>query len=211
MIAARSASRPITRCGMGNIDAALMEQVMAPKDAEGAVQLSIEAGWNQTIDDWRFMLAHGRGLGVRGSEEQWIGSSVTLPLGDNLSWISMVLVARQYRRRGIGTRLLRRCIDAVRSSGAVAGLDATELGRPVYLRLGFRDLYSISRWRLSNRSGAAAPSADRLIRPVVPADLPSLVSFDTARSGMQREPVLRYLCAQSPQRAFVAESGGLIA
>jgi GNAT superfamily N-acetyltransferase len=66
---------------------------------------------------------------------------LVLPLGDKLAWISMVLVTKARRRGGVGTGLLKRCIAEVQRSGAVAGLDATEQGRPIYLPLGFRDLY----------------------------------------------------------------------
>jgi GNAT superfamily N-acetyltransferase len=121
----------------------------------------------------------------------------------------MVLVAKIWRRRGIGTRLLRRCIEQVRSGGAVAGLDATELGRPVYLPLGFRDLYAISRWRLDRGiNPSRRPAA--CLRPIEATDLPALAAFDELRSGMEREAVLRYLAAAAPNQAFLAEADGRV-
>ena len=107
--------------------------------------LSIEAGWNQTVDDWRFMLGAGRAFGCRAADGRWEASALVLPVGRKVAWISMVLVTERRRRAGLGRTLLRRCIEEVRSDGAVAGLDATELGRPVYLPLGFRDLFEIGR------------------------------------------------------------------
>ncbi len=107
--------------------------------------LSIEAGWNQNVADWKFMLGAGHGFGLR-TDGKWEASSLVLPLGDRLAWISMVLVTKARRRGGVGTGLLKRCIAEVQASDAVAGLDATEQGRPIYLPLGFRDLYKISRW-----------------------------------------------------------------
>src|SRR5437764_7725940 len=102
---------------MGNTDEALIEERLAPGDAEAALALSMEAGWNQTAEDWRFMLREGQGVGVRAASGRLIGSSLALPLGAQLSWISMVLVAKDSRRRGIGTRLLRRSTAAVRRTG----------------------------------------------------------------------------------------------
>jgi len=196
---------------MGAIDGELLEAPLTPADGEGALPLSAEAGWNQTAADWAFMLREGRGIGVRDGAGRWIGSALALPLGAELSWISMVLVAKDARRRGIGTRLLRRAIDEVRDAGRIAGLDATELGRPVYLPLGFRDLYTVSRLRL----GAPAPSepapAGCTIRPLVAADLPGIVAFDRPRSGMQRSHVLAYLLQQATEGAFVAKVDGGVA
>jgi ribosomal protein S18 acetylase RimI-like enzyme len=188
----------------------LAEEPLTAADAEGALPLSAEAGWNQTAEDWRFMLREGRGIGVRAGG-RWAGSALALPLAPALSWISMVLVAKDARRRGIGTRLLRRAIEMVRDAGRVAGLDATELGRPVYLPLGFRDLYAISRLRLDGAVPVENPPAGCWIRPLVRADLPALAAFDERRSAMQRRAVLAYLLQQAPSAAFVAGAEGRIA
>ena len=193
---------------MGAIESGLAWEPLTAADAEGALPLSAEAGWNQTAPDWAFMLREGRGIGVRDGAGRWVGSALALPLGERLSWIGMVLVAKHARRRGIGTRLLRRTIDEVRDAGRIAGLDATELGRPVYLPLGFRDLYTISRLRIETPAPAASTPAGRTIRPLVAADLPALAAFDAPRSGMRRSHVLAYLFREAPERALIAEAGG---
>jgi len=36
-------------------------------ESEAVWPLSIEAGWNQNVADWRFMLGAGHGFGLRGS------------------------------------------------------------------------------------------------------------------------------------------------
>jgi GNAT superfamily N-acetyltransferase len=193
---------------MGAIESGLAWEPLTAADAEGALPLSAEAGWNQTAADWAFMLREGRGIGVRDGAGRWVGSALALPLGERLSWIGMVLVAKHARRRGIGTRLLRRTIDEVRDAGRIAGLDATELGRPVYLPLGFRDLYTISRLRIETPAPAASTPAGCTIRPLVAADLPALAAFDAPRSGMRRSHVLAYLFREAPERALIAEAGG---
>src|SRR6185437_8271932 len=90
-------------------------------ESEAVWPLSIEAGWNQNVADWRFMLGAGRGFGCTGPDGAWQASSLVLPLGQKLAWISMVLVTRQRRRGGLGTGLLKRCIDEVRAADVVAG------------------------------------------------------------------------------------------
>jgi len=168
--------------------------------------LSIEAGWNQNVTDWRFMLSAGRGFGCRGADGTWEASSLVLPLGQRLAWISMVLVTKARRRGGLGTGLLKRCIEEVTASGAVAGLDATEQGRPIYLQLGFHDLYTISRWHLDNMAKAAVPPPHGItLRPAGIADLPRLALYDRPFSGMERPAVLAHLASRQPTRAWVAE------
>jgi GNAT superfamily N-acetyltransferase len=178
---------------------------IAADQCEAVWPLSIEAGWNQNVADWRFMLGAGRGFGCRGADGKWQASSLVLPLGDRLAWISMVLVTEALRRGGVGTSLLKRCLAEVKESGAVAGLDATEQGRPIYLPLGFHDLYRISRWHFD---GAKAETSKVALRPMVSSDLAAIVAYDCALSGMERPALLRHLASRQPKAAWVAEAGG---
>lgn len=174
---------------------------IGPEDCEGVWPLSIEAGWNQNLADWRFMLGAGRGFGCTDAEGRWQASSLVLPLGQRLAWISMVLVTRERRRGGLGTMLLKHCIGEVQAAGAVAGLDATEQGRPIYLPLGFRDLYPIARWHFDGVKEAPSLPA----RPVAVADLPRLALYDRPLTGMERPALLAHLALRQPARAWLAE------
>lgn len=179
---------------------------IGPDQNEAVWPLSIEAGWNQNATDWRFMLGAGRGFGFRGADGRWDASSLVLPLGPKLAWISMVLVTRPCRRGGLGTTLLKRCIEDVRKAGAVAGLDATEQGRPLYLTLGFHDLYRIARWHLDKATEVVAPPLGVRIRAVASADLPGIALYDRPRSGMDRPAILAHLAGRQPGLAWVAEN-----
>jgi GNAT superfamily N-acetyltransferase len=179
---------------------------LTPADALGVLPLSIAAGWNQVAADWRLMLHLGRAFGIRDARE-WIGSALALPLGPAVWWISMVLVREGRRRQGHGTRLLMRCIAEVEASGAAVGLDATALGRPLYLSLGFRDCCGVSRWHGAAPPAAAAPAPGVGVRPVTGADLVRIAEYDAARSGFLRGAVLTDLCARAPALAHVAHAG----
>jgi hypothetical protein len=182
-------------------------EVIGADQCEAVWPLSVEAGWNQSVADWRFMLSAGRGFGCRGEDGKWEASSLVLPLGDELAWISMVLVTNTRRRGGLGTGLLNRCIAEVQASGAIAGLDATENGRPIYLPLGFRDLYKISRWHFDRAK--EAPSSITL-RRLAPSDLPAVIAYDCALSSMERPALLKHLAGRQPNAAWVAESAGRV-
>ncbi len=184
---------------------ASIEQI-DPGEAEAVWPLSIEAGWNQNVADWRFMLGAGRGFGLRNAAGVWEASSLVLPLGQQLAWISMVLVTQARRRGGVGTELLKRCIAEVQANDAVAGLDATEQGRPIYLPLGFRDLYRVSRWHLDVAKDVVAPPSGIAVRPFAIADLPKLATYDRPLSGMERPTLLAHLATRQPGLAWVAET-----
>lgn len=188
---------------MANTD--LTVERIGPEHADGVWPLSIEAGWNQNLQDWRFMLANGRGYGVA-LQGRWQASALVLPLGPKMCWISMVLVTKELRRGGVGTGLLKKCIADVQAQGAVAGLDATEQGRPIYLPLGFRDLYRISRWHLDKVSGDAVAVPEGVhLRHFVPSDMAGIQDYDRKHSAMERSALLAHLGARLPSVAWVAE------
>lgn len=110
-----------------------------------AVLLSDAAGWNQTEADWAVFVRHGTVFGVT-SGERLVATAAVLPYGADFGWIAMVLVADEFRRRGIATRLVADCVALLRDAGRVAVLDATEHGAPVYEALGFRTLGGLTRW-----------------------------------------------------------------
>ncbi len=50
------------------------------EQADAVWPLSIEAGWNQNLADWRFMLGAGRGFGCVGPDGRWQASSLVTSL-----------------------------------------------------------------------------------------------------------------------------------
>jgi GNAT superfamily N-acetyltransferase len=185
---------------------------LQPHDVDGVWPLSVEAGWNQVAADWQLMIASGSAFGIQDAAGRWIASALALPLGPQVSWISMVLVTKPERRQGHGTRLLQRCIAAIEATGGAMGLDATEFGRPVYLPLGFRDLYAISRWSVPTAAAMrVAPPPGIAIRPASSDDLERIADYDRRCSGFERRAILDNLLARAPHLASVAEraDGGL--
>lgn len=186
--------------------AALPILKLRPADAEAVWPLSIEAGWNQVAADWRLMIRAGSAFGIRDAAGAWVASALALPLGPAISWISMVLVTRPERGKGHGTRLLRRCIAEIEATGAAMGLDATEFGRPIYLPLGFRDVYPLSRWSADRGARTQmAPPPGVSVRAARADDLARMADYDATRSGLQRAAVLGDLLARAPGVAHVAE------
>jgi len=179
---------------------------LRPSDAADLCPLSIEAGWNQVAADWHLMLTLGRGYGVRGADGRWIASALALPVGPDIRWLSMVLVSPPMRGQGLGRRLLAHCLAEVEASGGAAGLDATELGRPVYLPLGFRDLYPLSRWHARNAVRQAFPPPVGIdIRPARAEDLKPICAYDAPRSGLARAPILSHLLRRAGGLARIAQ------
>jgi GNAT superfamily N-acetyltransferase len=178
-------------------------------DIPAAMALVAEAGWNQTAADWRIFLELGEATALTDPSGRVVATAATLPHGAGFGWISMVLVTTAWRRRGLARWLLGRGIEALAAAGRVPLLDATPAGRAVYLGLGFRDAWGLT--RLVRRGGEPAmltPSRDVTVRALAEADWPALAALDRGVFGGERTALLKRLAARLPQAALVAERRG---
>lgn len=129
-------------------------------DVTGAQSLSTEAGWNQTADDWRMLI----GLSPQGCigieiDGEIASSAVLTCYGAQLAWIGMVLTRIKYRGRGYAMRLLKECLRLADELGVESvKLDATNLGQPLYEKLGFRAEQPVERWWRAGLQDATASS-----------------------------------------------------
>jgi ribosomal protein S18 acetylase RimI-like enzyme len=187
---------------------------LSPSELDDVAALVREARWNQLAADWQVFLAHGRVYALVTPEGRIVATTATLPYGGRFAWISMVLVAGEYRRRGLATQLMRRAMDELAAAGLVPVLDATPDGRAVYRRLGFTDSWGFARLIRRERQAAAAPFAAPTgvtIRAVTDADWPALCAYDAATFGAERGAVLAGLRGRLPSAELVAERADRVA
>ena len=121
--------------------------LLRPEHAADAIRLSTEAGWNQTVDDWRVMLRDGQGWGRFTQAGQLVATTLLLPYAQRLAWLAMVLVAERHRHQGVASALMKEALQRSDELGFTAGLDATPDGRRVYRTHGFKDLFGLQRFQ----------------------------------------------------------------
>ncbi len=120
-------------------------------DIPAALELSTEAGWNQTAEDWRTLVE----LAPQGcfaiEADGGLASTATLfGYGQRLAWIGMVLTRKAFQGRGFARRLLSATLGLADDLGIeTVKLDATEQGEALYEKLGFRAEQPIERWASS--------------------------------------------------------------
>jgi GNAT superfamily N-acetyltransferase len=186
---------------------------LSPSELDDVDALVREARWNQITADWQMFLAHGHVHALVTPEGRIVATTATLPYGGRFAWISMVLVAGEYRRRGLATQLMRRAMDELAAASVVPALDATPDGRAVYRRLGFTDSWGFARLIRRERQGAPAfvAPAGVTIRAVTDADWPALCAYDGAAFGAERGAVLAGLRGRLPSAELVAERADRVA
>ena len=85
-------------------DAAVTVEILAaltPVTQSMLDQLVVQSGWNQTPQDWAIFSREGSLCAVRDARGHIIASGAVLPLGEQVAWISMILVAPEARGRAI--------------------------------------------------------------------------------------------------------------
>jgi predicted N-acetyltransferase YhbS len=129
----------------------------------------------------------------------------------------MMLTASRYGGYGLGRALMEHALRTA-GEGVAVSLFATDSGRPLYDKLGFKPVRRSVAFRgqfrvgpQKNKSrkseasaGAAGSSGD--IRVVTEADLPAILALDRATYGADRERILTRLPAFA-DRFVVLETG----
>jgi len=200
--------------------ASLVEPTIA--DMASLLALSQAAHWNQTADDWAWMLANGRTRALR-QADVLVASTLVLPwppaasvvrsgeaVSHSLAWISMVLVLPEHRGHGHATHLLQESLAWLAQSPQqhlLPVLDATPAGRPVYMKLGFSDAWSFTRWehRTRTRSVLPEPANDLLEVGNTEASHPirgALCELDCLAFGADRTRLLNDLMHRAPTLAL---------
>ncbi|WP_371999067.1 GNAT family N-acetyltransferase (plasmid) [Tistrella mobilis] len=173
---------------------------LAPHALDDCRALSAEAGWNQTAADWMTFFRSGTVFGITEGGTP-VATGAVIAHGPRVAWIGMVLVRGDRRGGGLGTQILKVCLDHCRARGLLPVLDATPAGERVYRPLGFLPWFGLTRW-----DGAGGGRAAGGMRNIGPADLPRIAEADAAALGAPRPALLAGLAA-SGAPALIAEAG----
>jgi GNAT superfamily N-acetyltransferase len=162
-------------------------RLLRRSDVPAAFQLSAQAGWNQTEEDWCTLLDLAPttcfGIEIGGD----LTSTTTLICyGRTLGWIGMVLTKAEFRRRGLARKLLDHTLSVADNMGIeTLKLDATDQGQPLYWQCGFRGEHPIERW---SRPGANTESVS-----MAQTSSRARCEQDLKYFGADRSPLLKRL------------------
>jgi len=167
-------------------------RLLQEQDIAIAMELSAEAGWNQTPDDWRTLLqlAPDGCFGID-ADGRLVSTATLVCYGRKLASIGMVLPTAAYRRRGFARSLLEHCTARADQLGVESlKLDATDQGQPLYESLGFRVEQPVERWWRAGRRSKGHT-------------LPSRYSAGSDQQAYlaDRSQLLRVLATRGPVRA----------
>ena len=159
-----------------------------PSDLRDAMALKEAANWNQTRTDWEnvMRLAPQGCFGID-ADGMLAATATATRFGRELGWIGMVLTHPSCRGRGFARQLMERAIEYLATEGSEwIKLDATDMGRPLYAKLGFVDEGPIERW-------GREPSASRAETAPAGFQMEEWMALDREAFGADRSDLLSLL------------------
>jgi GNAT superfamily N-acetyltransferase len=203
---------------------------LRPDDLRHCVRLSVDRGWLPEKAKWSLLLEVSEvfgidapdggdgGDGTDGGDGALAGAVVLTRYGADLASVGMMLVAARYGRHGLGRALMEHLL--AEAGDATVTLFATDLGKPLYDKLGFRTIRRSAAFTgpfrtdafLAEPAGttATADNSKMRTRPAAAADMASIIDVDKAAFGADRSRLLRRLPAFAGQ-LLVLETGRSIA
>ena len=165
-------------------------------DLPAVLELSTQAGWNQAADDWRRLLTLWPATCLAGCLGDRLVATATLAVFGSVGWIGMILVEQSQCRQGYGGEVLRAILGCGDALGLdCLGLDATDLGQPVYLKHGFAARADIDRWVGPAVEGDSRADSATVL-PLIETHWPQVVELDRRCAGVDRGSLLRRLAGE---------------
>ncbi|MFZ4481277.1 MAG: GNAT family N-acetyltransferase [Rhodoferax sp.] len=177
-------------------------QVLTPGTQAMLDRLVLQSGWNQTPRDWAIFLRQGSVYCARDAHGRIMASGAVLPMGDNVAWISMILVAPDARGKGLGSAVFSYCLRNVQASGRTAYLDATPDGERIYTQFGFKPTFRLTRWQ---RDALTTAMPAKVLHEH--CDMETIAAMDARALGAPRSAVLADFLARQDTSCLCSDAG----
>lgn len=190
------------------------------EDLTSLRRLSLGEDWPHSIEDWQTIISSGEVFGHRDATGRILSSAAVIPYGPpehpQLAALGMVIVDSAARRRGLGQALVQEAIGwaTARTPAVPLSLIATQIGLPLYEKLGFRTvemLHKFVRPAGSQVSNLSSPAQQRDLREVTGDHQRSLLELDTSAFGYQRARFLEARIKQAQTGRILFEGDRAVA
>lgn len=173
------------------------------RDLPFAIELSGQAGWNQTEKDWRFLFDNPMNkCVVVESGAKLAGTATALSYGKRLAWIGMVLISKESRGQGAGRLVFDHILGELKDVESIK-LDATPAGYPLYRRSGFEDELEICRMTNDVLKDFTIWRHESCIEKITKETFTGVIKYDEGIFGVSRAFLLDYFLKNYPGKCFL--------
>jgi ribosomal protein S18 acetylase RimI-like enzyme len=121
---------------------------------------------------------------------------------DVFAYVGFMAVHPDAQRQGTGLALMEFLLDRLdRQNISLVLLDASEMGQPLYEKVGFIAYDETLTFQRDN--AFTAPDGFSRIQPITAPDLAELIAWDASIFGTDRGKVLQVLLSVFPERAYM--------
>ncbi|PGQ01794.1 GNAT family N-acetyltransferase [Bacillus cereus] len=169
------------------------------------VSLSSYIGWDYNREEIETIFNAGNVYGVWNEREELIASAAIILYGEKLASIGMVIVPPDYKGRGIGKIITEACVKSVSAHTPIM-LIATDEGKPLYEKLGFRAVSYVSKYICNsyNAKDYCVRNEDYVMN-YEEGDLEKIIKIDEYAFGTNRKEFLKKRIMQSEQCIVVRD------
>lgn len=179
---------------------------LGPADLKDCMALAVGRGWSPEKSKWALLLEVAEAFGVDAPDGGLAGSVVLARYGQYHASAGMMLVAARFGRRGLGHALMSRLL--AEAGTATVTLFATDAGKPLYEKLGFRAI----RWSVAFVGTFRPERQNRgtaVTRPATETDMAAIFAVDKAAFGADRSHIVGRLPALAERLRVLETSAGI--
>lgn len=183
---------------------------MELSDIGSAMKLSNAEGWNQTEKDWKLFIEKPENVCmVAECGNKVIGTTTAINYSNQVAWIGMVLVDKEYRGQGVSKLLLADIFKKLEFCKSIK-LDATPAGQQVYKKFDFKDEYLIARMTNLSMKNLPSHNDNDIPEPIQLKHLPEIIALDEIVFGANRTQLIKSLVREYPGKAWLVKRNNRI-
>ncbi|MDQ0205376.1 GNAT family N-acetyltransferase [Alkalicoccobacillus murimartini] len=180
-------------------------------DSENLINLSTLVGWDYDEQEINTVFNAGEIIGCMDSEDRLLASAAIIQYNHKTLYsIGMVIVHPDHRGLGLGRRVTESCLDAVSNNDRPVMLIATEQGKPLYEKMGFRVINYVHKYTCLTPKAFRSEECSPLIFLYRKEDFQSVVAIDEQAFGDKRECFLDSRIRQSEKCVVLKNNEGEI-
>lgn len=164
---------------------------MTEADIDAAVELRHSGGWDERRSSLELTLATANCRPLVGVRDGAIVATGQGVVNGPVGWVGSIFVDARLRRQGLGGAMTEEVCRGLESAGCrTLALIASDLGRPIYEKMGFRIDATYQIHEAAPLPTAPAPPPGTALRRMRPADMDRVGELDFRATGEDRRALL---------------------
>ena len=176
---------------------------LAVNDRKSLQELATSVAWYFEPSRAGIYISCGVMFGHR-IDNRLVSSAALFCYGSSLSSLGAVIVHPAFQGRGLGRKIVQRCLSEADYLSVPVSLVATKEGFPLYTSLGFRTVSFIHRLQLNQEKLPVKVDKSRF-SPLTIEDFPAIVAFDKKIFGADRSHIYQGLFEHCHQGIAIKE------